>query len=417
MSRIVTHVPIQHWQTLSGVPVLFVERHEIPMVDICVTFAAGSAYDKEKYGLSQLTNSLLSQGTKQHDADQIAAGFEEVGAHFTANSDRDMALVSFRSLTLPKYFDAAFHLFIEVLSSPSFSPHDFLRMQKLVLSALQQQEQMPEIIARNAFYKNLYGTHPYAHSVLGNAETVTALVSEDVTQFYKEFYVRKKALLLIVGDITRKKAEAIAHQCAASLAEGEAAISLPIAANNIGLNQHIIFPSEQTHILMGQLGFNYEDPYFFPLLLGNYILGGSSLTSRLFHAVRGTHGLAYSIFTTFSFYQAKGPFNLLVQTRYTETRKTLALINKLLSEFINKGPTAKELAAARKKITRGFPLTFASNANILEQLYKIGFYHLPLGYLDHYCEKINAVTLKQIQQAFEERFHLKQFVIIRVGKR
>ncbi len=406
---------IQHWQTKQGTQVYFVQRNEIPMLETNIVFAAGSGHD-DIPGVSNLTNIMLNQGTKNYNTDQIAAGFDDIGAQFHLASDRDMGMVSLRSLTKPKYLYSALRLLTEILSAPLFPKKSFLRMQQLVLLAINRQKQTPEAIAKNAFYEAVYRNHIYGNSVLGTEQSVAALTVGDLKKFHKKYYVAKNAIITLVGDVTRKRAEQIANQLVAHLPSGEIANQFVEAMNvtKKGIKK-IDFPSEQTHILMGQVGISYDDPDYFPIMVGNTILGGSSVVSRLFSEVRGVHGLAYSITSIIMPLAARGPFLIVLQTRHSEAKKTIKIVNRVLTDFIEKGPTKSEILRVKKKIINGFPLTLSQNNSVSDKLCAIGFNHLPLNYLDSYCEKVNVVTARQIKQAFQRHFNPEKKVTIMVG--
>lgn len=416
ISLIKTLLNIQHWKTKNDVKVYFVQRRELPMVDIEVIFTAGSAYDENKYGVSQLTNCLLNQGTKNFNADELANKFEDLGVEFNVTSDRDLAKIGLRSLKDSKYLQPALQIISEeILNSPNFNGNAFLRMQKLVLSAIEHQKQVPEAVAKNAFYTHVYHDHPYSHSVLGTTESVQRLTIEDVRDFFNKYYLSQNATINIVGCIDRKGAESIAEKLVQNLRSGKAAGDILPATMANKMIEKIYFPSEQTHILIGQVGIRYDHPDYLPILIGNDILGGSALTSRLFHIVREKNGLAYSVFSALSSMNAGGQFVIILQTRKSETTQALKITHKVLDEFIKKGPTQKELLGIKNKIINGFPLVYAQNYDILQILGKISSFRLPLNYLDGYCDRINAVTIKQIRDAFAQHFPINKMVTLMIG--
>jgi zinc protease len=407
---------IQHWQTSNGAKVFFVQTPEIPMVKINVVFSAGSSRDGDKPGLAELTNTMLDQGTKTLNADQIAQKFDDVGANFGTTVNRDMAVVSLQSLTDPKYLNPALQVFTDVLTAPNFPQQAFSRTQKQTLNAIAEQQQIPDAVAKNAFYAATYDNLPYAHPTIGTQQSVSNLTANNLQNFYKNYYVAKNAMVTIVGALDRQQAETIANQLTNNLSSGEAAPSILLAPSLTQANQqHIKFPSAQTNILVGQIGINYQDPNYFPLLVGNYVLGGAPLTSRLFNEVREKRGLAYSVGSSFVPLYARGPFVIVLQTRNTESGEALKIVNDTMNDFIKQGPTENELAITKKKIINGFPLTLASNDAISNYLIAIGFYQLPLNYLDTYRQKVDAVTTQQIKDAFQQAVHPDRMVTVMVG--
>ena len=407
---------IQNWTTANGARVYFVPSPELPMVDIRVVFDAGSARDGTQSGLAQITNGLLDQGAGDLNADQIADRMEGLGAQLGTGSYRDMAIVSLRSLTDRSLLDPALNIMALVIAKPSFPQDAFDRAQKRILVALRAQQESPGDIADKAFFAAVYGDHPYASPSLGTEKSVTALTRKDAMAFHKHYYTGKNAIIAIVGAIDRKQAEEIAEQVVGTLPTGEAAADLPpVKPLAAAKTEHIDYPSAQTHILMGQPGITRDDPDYFPLYVGNHILGGSGLVSRVAVEVREKRGLAYSAYSYFIPMHAPGPFTAGLQTRNDQADAALGVLRDTLRDFIAKGPTADELSAAKKNITGGFALRLDSNGKIVDNLASIGFYNLPLDYLDTFNQRVEAVTADQIRSAFQRRVHPDDMVTVMVG--
>lgn len=407
---------IQHWTTTNGARVYFVNSPDLPIVDIHVVFDAGSARDGKQSGLAHLTNGLLDQGAGKLNADQIADRLDGVGANLETSSYRDMAIISLRSLTDPKLLDPALDTMTLVLSQPSFPQDAFKLEQKRTLIALQGEKESPGAIAQKAFFAAIYGKHPYATPVLGTEKTVSALTRQDTIDFYKHFYAGHNAIVAIVGAIDRPAAEKIAERIIGKLPAGKAPPPLPpVSAIGAPKTEHIAYPSAQTHVLMGEPGISRDDPDYFPLVLGNHILGGSGLVSRIADEVREKRGLAYSAYSYFSPMHAAGPFTAGLQTRNKKADDALKILKDTLRNFIEKGPTADEISAAKKNITGSFPLNLDSNSKIVDNLASIAFYKLPLDYLDTYNQHIEAVTADQIRDAFRRRIHPNDMITIMVG--
>jgi zinc protease len=178
---------------------------------------------------------------------------------------------------------------------------------------------------------------------------------------------------------------------------------------------HESFPSEQTHLLLGQPGLSRDDPDYFPLYVGNHILGGNGLISRLAQNIREDQGLAYSVYSYFIPMHQRGPYIVGLQTRNAQASRAQKLALDTLRDFIEQGPTDDELRAAKNNITGGFPLRIDSNDKIADNLLSMAFYDLPLDYLDTFSGKVAAVTAGQIRDAFQRRIDLRHWVQVRVG--
>lgn len=409
---------IEHWFTKNGVPVYFVAKNEIPIIDIGVLFHAGSAQDRNSPGIAQFTAQMLDQGTQNLNADQIANRFESVGAHYNAVVNRDMTILNLRSLSAPQFFNSAISTFSSLIKDATFPQIALDRTKKQFLIALQQEAQTPTAIAAKTFYQTLYGHHPYATPPLGNKISIEQLSQEKLLNFYHRNYVSENAMIAIVGNVTKAKAMNIAEQISVMLAKGKKSIPFYTLLSP-QLRNHLIkihYPSKQTTIFLGQIGIAVKDPDYFPLVVGNQILGGGILTSKLFNEVRNKRGLCYGINSEFKPLQTKGPFLIVLQTRRDQAAKALSLTQQTLKNFLARGPTSQELQGAKQALTGSFPLSITSNEGILAATEKIGFYQLPLDYLDTYQKNINFVSLEQIKHAFQ-RIKPEKMIIIMLGKK
>lgn len=407
---------IQHWETSNGLRVYFVQAPELPMLDARLVFDAGSARDGASPGIARLTNGLLDKGAADLNADAIADRFAAVGAQYGAGALRDMAWVSLRSLSDPKWLEPALSTFVAVLSDPRFPVDAVERARRQTVVALRDQAQDPGELAENAFYKALYAGHPYASPPLGTAEGIAAITREDIRDFYRRHYVARNGVLALVGSLDRMQAERIAERLAAGLVPGAAAPALPaIPALTQAETVRVPFPSEQAHIFVGEIGMRRGDDDYFPLYVGNHVLGGGGFTSRLMNEVRVKRGLAYSVYSYFLPMAAEGPFIMGMQTRVDQAEGAVDLLKATLGEFVAKGPAPAELEASKKNITGGFPLRTASNSGIVEHLAVIGFYGLPLDYLDSFTARVSEVTPAKVRDAFSRRVHPDRLVTIVVG--
>ena len=407
---------IEHWTTNQGTRVYFVEAKGLPLIDIRVMFDAGSARDGEQFGVASLTSALLDSGAGEWDAGAIAERIEGVGAMLSTNVSRDSASLSLRSLTEPRILDSVLETAHTVLIAANFAADDFNRDKNRTLAALKQREESPGQLANMAYYQALYGDHPYAHPTSGETTTVERLKRADLVSFYRRYYVAANAIVVIVGEVDRSKAESIVATLMNGMAVGEQAAPLPdvtVAAK--GSVERIDFPSTQTHIFSGSAAVRRGDADHFTLYVGNHILGGSGLLSDISQAVREERGLAYSAYSYFSPMRRKGPFTMGLQTRNDQADEALTVMNQTLASFLKDGPTEQQLVAAKKNITGGFVLRIDSNSKLLGYVAMIGFYGLPLDYLDHFNEKVEAVTLPMIRDAFKRHLNPERFKTVLVG--
>lgn len=221
----------------------------------------------------------------------------------------------------------------------------------------------------------------------------------------------------MVGAIDEKKAHELADELLQQLPKGQAAPEVPIAPQlTTSEKKDIDFPSSQTVIRLGQIGINHHSPDYFPLTVGNYILGGGALVSRLANEVREKRGLTYGVSSQFIPMPGNGPFLISLATQNKQATTALKLTEDTLAKFMAEGPEEAELIAAKQYLTGSFPLSLASNSSIASMLLRLVFYRLPDNYLDTYIDKINAVSASQIKEAFQKQVHLNKMLVVSVGK-
>jgi len=410
-------VKIQQWQTSSGAEIYFVENHDLPIVDVSVNFNAGSARDTAaKSGVAGVTRYLMTLGAAGMTDETIANKMADVGAVLSGSFDADRAAFKLRTLSSEREKTQALEVFTKVLQQPDFPEAVLAREKARIISSLQESATQPESISNKAFMDALYGNHPYSLDESGEVDTVATIKREDLQSFYDQYYGAKGAVVAIIGDLTREQANAIAENITGGLPK--AALAQPIAVvapPTQAIEQRIAHPASQSHILLGYTGIKRSDPDLFPLYVGNYILGGGGFVSRLTEEVREKRGLVYSVYSYFMPMAELGPFQIGLQTKKDQADDALKLVRETLDNFIKKGVTEKELKAAKDNIIGGFPMRIDSNGKILDYLAMIGFYKLPLSYLDDYNSKVASVTTAQIKDAFNRRLKSEHFVTVIVG--
>ncbi|TXT25531.1 MAG: peptidase M16 domain protein [Gallionellaceae bacterium] len=406
---------IQHWQAPSGARVYFVENRDLPMLDVAVDFAAGSSFDPaEKSGVAGLTQGLLDLGAEGMSEDDIARGMADIGAQLGGRVDADRAGLTLRTLSGAAERDRALEILARVLQRPLFPEAVLAREKSRLIANLKEAETRPESIASKTFAKAVFGDHPYGQTP--SATSAEKIQRDDIEAFYRTHYAARAAVVSIMGDVSRAEAEVIAQNLTAQLPPGGESLQLPPVTMRIAANeQRITHPATQSHIMIGAPGMARNDPDYFPLYLGNYILGGGGFVSRLMNEVREKRGMAYSVYSYFVPTMQPGMFQVGLQTKKEQADEALQLVRAILRDFAAKGPTAKELVAAKQNIIGGFPLRIDSNKKIIEYLAVIGFYGLPLTYLDDFTGRVEKVTAAQVHDAFRRRVSPEAMATVIVG--
>jgi zinc protease len=418
-------IPIQHWTQPSGAQIYFVESATLPMVDIRVDFDAGGRRETaDKAGLASVTADMTSKGIEAQggepalDENQLGEAWADLGADFGGGASSDRMSFSLRSLTYPDILPKAVALAARQLGEPAFPDDIWQRERQRLQASIREANTRPATIAYKAYAAAVYGTHPYGYEM--TEESLAHIQVADMRQFYR-LLEPCRAKVSIVGAVTRQQADQLAaqflsHLPAAKEGKCETLPTVPeVAALTAPVVKEIPFASAQAHVLMGQPGYKRSDPDYFPLLVGNYILGGSALVSRLPIEVREKRGLSYSVSSNFSPGLHAGAFTVSLQTRPDQAKEALQVSRDVLSRYVADGPTEAEMNAAKAFLIGGFPLLIDSNRKLLENVANIAWNNLPLDYLDTWTAHIKAVTIADVKAAFARKLHPDRMVTVIVG--
>lgn len=416
-------LPIEHWTTTQGTRVYLVATHAVAMLDIRMDFDAGARFDPtEKSGLASLTVDALNAGTTAtaqqpaRDEGMIADSFANIGAIYAASADMDRSTLRVRTLSAPIERDQAVDLLHDLLQRPAFPEKVIQRNIAIAKSDLREALTKTPTIAERQLISAIYGTHPYGQLI--SEASLSNLTRADVINFYHERYGADRATIILVGDIKINEAKTLAEKLSRSLpAHSEEKKFPPVAKlQSKGKVFHIPHPAEQAQILIGQPGIARNDPDYFVLTVGNYILGGGGFVSRLMTEVREKRGLTYGVNSTFMPNLQTGIFEIGLQTRKDQAEQALQVVQQTLTKFIQHGPEPEELIAAKNNLIRGFPLYLDSNEKWLNTVANIAWYGLPLDYLNTWITKINSVTAAEIKASFQKHLQPESMVTVVVGE-
>ncbi len=412
----VSSLEVKSWKTSQGSIVMYYNTPEIPMADIRLVFSAGSARDGKRHGLSRMANKLLMEGSGDLNSQQFKNKLSETGAQLYAGSLREMAFINLRTLTDPKYFEPAIGLLISAVSSPHYSRPEVEKAIGDMLIDISLKNESPSQIAQEAIWNQIFKDHPYSNYPGGRESTIANITSSELSKFHASHYVAKNATIAIVGDLTEVRAKILAETISSSLPAGQSPLKIPELTEFIPSNVYIETNSDQTHLRIGSIGISRTDEDYFPMIVGNHILGGGSLVSLLFEEIRNKRGLSYSVYSYFIPTEIKGPFVIGLQTSGEKQNVALAESLKVLRDFIEKGPSVESFNLAKENLISGFINQIDSNQKLIGYISMMGFYQLPLNYLDTFSKKVEEVSIADVRNSFQRRI-TKDFAIVMVGSK
>lgn len=416
-------IPIEHWTHASGARVYLVQSPTIPMLDVQVDFDGGSRRDPDgRAGLAGATASMVSAGTAAQpglpalDENGLSGAWVDLGGQLGVSAGSERFSVSLRTLTDPALLERAVALAARQLATPAWPDAVWQRERERWLASLREAETRPGTLAGRAFSQAVYRDHPYGQEV--TAATLGRITVEDMRRFYRRHVAACRAQVVLVGAVERATAERIVDRFMTALAPHgcEPLSPVPeIAPLAQAVERQIPFEAAQAQVLIGQPGHRRNDPDFFPLLVGNYILGGGGFVSRLTTEVREKRGLSYSAYSYFAPGLHAGAFQAGLSTRPDQAAQAVAVAREVIRRFVVDGPTEAELQAAKDYLVNSFALRFDSNRKLLDNVANIAWNRLPLDYLDTWTDRVEAVTVADIRRAFSRVLQPDRMVTVVVG--
>ncbi len=414
-------LPIQSWSLENGARVLFIENHTIPMIDVSISFDAGARRDPPgKSGVAAITRGMLARGVAalsdepELNEAQFSDALADTAAQLGGSAGSDRASVSLRTLSSQKESAAAILLLARMMAHPAFTDTVVAREKVRTIASIRESDTKPAAIAGKAFMRAMYDTHPYAQ--MPTPDSVEAIDQYDLQAFHRTHYVAGRAVIAIVGDVTKVQADVIARELVKRLPAAKAELpTLPEVGLAQARTERIAHPASQSHILLGMPSLQRGDPDYFALMVGNYVLGGGGFVSRLMNEVREKRGLTYGVSSSFQPMKQQGPFQISLQTKKEQTEEALKVTRDTLAAFLHEGPTESELKAAKDNMIGGFALHIDNNKKMLDNLATIGYYGLPLDYLDKWKDNVAKVTKEDVLAAFQRKLALDRMVTVIVG--
>ena len=417
-------IPIQAWQHPSGASIYLVQTDAIPMIDIQIDLEVGSLLDpKDKSGVAAMTADFLNKGSwlngKILSEAQVSDEFADQGAVFSASAGFERTSLRVRTLSDPKRRSAVIELIAKILKTPQFDEKILKREKDRTITAIQEADSKPETILGKEFDRQIYGDHPLSREI--TVESIKKIHAEDLKYFYFKRYAQEGAKITLVGDIDKDLANQVVVQIMSALPKNSKhheKVPEVKFLDKKPANERLIkmtHPSQQAHISMGMPTIKRKSPDYYPMFLGNYILGGGGFVSRLMKEVRENRGLAYSVYSYISPGRYIGPFVAGMQTKKEQSDLAIDVMRNTISEFIKNGPSDAEINSAKENLINGFPLRIDSNKKILDNVANIAWNDLPLDTLDTWTEKINAVTKEQVIDAYKKYLDMDSIVTVVVG--
>ncbi len=405
-------VAIQKVTSDKGITAWLVEDYSVPIVSIRFAFEGGSSQDPEgKGGLAELMTGLFDEGAGDLDSEAFQVKLDDAGAEMSFNAGRDEIFGSMRMLAENQ--DEAFDLLRLAILEPRFDAAPVERIRAQLVSGIVASARDPETEAQQKWVEALYGDHPYSRRDVGTEASLSSITPDDLRAYHKAVFARGNLYVAIVGAIDADTVKRQLDRLFGDLPEKPSLT--PVADVDLKLGQVVTFdyPLPQTTLQMALPGVARDAPDFFAAYLMNHILGGGSFTSRLFDEVREKRGLAYGATSSLVTYRHASALIIGTATRSDRASETLDVIRDVLKKMADEGPTAAELAAAKKFIVGSYALNALDSSNaIASTLLSLQIDDLGIDYMQRREAMIDAVTLDDVKAAARKLLLAKPAILV-----
>jgi zinc protease len=414
-ARDVRFPPYETKTLANGLQVIAVSHHEQPAVSLRLLFKAGGAQDPvDKPGVASLAAALLDQGTTTKSAEQIATSIDSIGGAIGAGSSAE--LTSIGSVVMKDSFAFALDLVSDIARNPAFAPEEIDRQRQQILSGLKVSYDDPEYLAGVVFDRLVYGFHPYGRPDAGTPKSIATITREDLVQFHKNWFAPNNAILAVVGDVTAAEAFAGVERAFGKWERTELPAAKSMEAPPPTRRLIVIDRpgAVQTEIRVGHSGLPRKHPDYLALDLAIKILGGEG-GNRLHRVLRSERGLTYGASADIHALKDGGDLVAETDTRSETTGEALRLIVDEMWRLQRQRVSERELADAQAYLTGSFPLTIETPSAIALQILNAMFYGLDLNELQTYRERVNAITVDDIQRVARQYLRPDRLSIVLVG--
>jgi zinc protease len=409
---------IQRFTLSNGLPVLLMESHRVPLVQVVLVIEAGSVHESAgRAGLAALTAAMLDEGAGERNALEIADEVDYLGADLATSASHHASRVTLHA-PLSK-LEPALAIMADVARRPTFPAEELERQRKERLTTLLQWRDEPRAIASVAFAGTLYGEeHPYGRPTLGNAASLVATTVDDLRAFHAAHFHSGNATLIVVGDAARGTIEPLLERAFGDWRPGNApAVELP-PAEQVGAREIFLVDkpgAAQSVIRIGRIGAERLSDDYHELVVMNTILGGS-FTSRLNQILREERGYSYGAFSAFDFRPSPGPFVAQADVQTAVTDSALVVFVRELGSILERVPE-DELRRAKNYVALGFPQNFETVASTAGMMVELALYDLPPDTFERFIAEVMAVTAEDVERVARKYLDPDRVAIVVVGDR
>lgn len=391
----------------NGLKIVTEHVESVKSVAVGIWAKTGSRDESEKQaGVTHFLEHMLFKGTDSRSSLDIAMSMESVGGYLNAMTSSEYTC--YYSRCLNTQLERALDVLSDMVLHPSFPEDEIEKEKKVVIEEMKMYRDSPDDYLFEQFSSHVFKKHPLGQSTLGFEETVSAFQRQDLYDYMEERYQPSNLLVAVAGNVDHKKTVKLVSEYFSEVEPKEPVDKdrpLPdYEADKIEFKK----PIEQTHLISGRRGLDYDHDDKYRLLLANTVLGGG-MSSRLHQNVREKYGYCYTITTFNQSYQDTGLFGIYVGTDQNYVDHVRELIIAELDKLKQNPIPEKELAEAKAQLKGKLMLTLESMCNRMSRLAKSEIYFNRFVTMDELQQKIDEVEADQVQDFAQEFFDNSYF--------
>jgi zinc protease len=384
---------IQHLKTPGGIEAWFVQDNTVPLIAMQYAFGGGADQDPaDKPGVGTMVAGLLDEGAGELDSKTFHERLDRRAIELSFNSTRDYFRGSLRMLK--ENSTEAFGLLQLALTAPRFDTEDVERIRSQVMSGLRRQTTDPNSLASIKLLEAEFGNHPYGRPAVGTLTSVPTITVGDLRDYTRRVLAKDTLKIAVVGDIDAATLSKLLDDTFGGLPAKSDLTPVP-EVTAAQPPQHFFVPLDvpQTVVAYGGPSVKRDDPDFMAAYVVNHILGGGSLTSRLYHEVREKRGLVYSVYQYLAWMAHSSLFIGTTATRADRATQTVDTIDKEVRRMAEDGPTQQELDEAKSYLKGSQMLALDTSSKLASGLLQYQLDNLGIDYIEKRNALVDAVTL------------------------
>ena len=388
---------VDKWQTAKGAQVVFhAPASSPPIIDIHITFTAGKSIEGGRGGLARLTLS----GLVENNGRGLFRTLEDEGSRLDTSLSQDAATLQLRTLSSGGHLERSARALGAVLAQPQYQAEDLERVREQLLVELREQGEDAYSLASRELRRVLFSGHPYGS--IADEASVSSLTLSEVESLHQRYYVAANAIITIVGDLDRERAQRAAGLLTEKLDRGRPAPRTPAAPPiRPGLRVKETVADELAVVLLAAPLPQAASEDRHALRIANQMLGGGGFASILMEQLRTKRGLVYGAFSAVRVELGGGFVALLAGTQPDKTAEVEQLLRQLATDFTAKEFDAQAFDLAKIKLKTSALLARSSNSGLTNALARLAFYQRPESDLWDYAGLIDRIDRKNAILAWQ----------------